>query len=130
MDNTLPITLVTACILGIMFIWLSARVIAGRVRLESLIGDSDNEEMLWLVRTHANFTEYTPIFLIILGLLEYTGGNNTALTVIAALFVIARLLHVPGMGPDANLKFRQAGIVGSFTAIGAASFYGLYIALM
>ncbi len=130
MTTALPITLVTACILGIMFIWLSSRVIAGRVRMQSLIGDSNSEEMLFLMRTHANFTEYTPIFLIILGLLEYAGGNATALTVIAALFVVARLLHVPGMGPDANLRLRQAGIIGSFTAIGAASFYGLYIALM
>ena len=130
MNNALPITLTTACILGIMFIWLSARVIAWRVRLQALIGDSDNDEMLFLIRTHANFTEYTPIFLIILGLVEYMGGNATALTVIAVLFVIARLLHVPGMGPEANLKFRQAGIIGSFTTIGAASFYGLYIALM
>ncbi len=128
MTTSLHITLVTASILGLMFIWLSARVISGRVRIESLIGDSDNTEMLFLIRTHANFCEYAPIFLIILGLLEFMGANNIALVVIAALFVSARLSHVAGMAEDANLKFRQAGIVGSFTAIGAASVYGLVIA--
>ena len=41
--NELPITLVTASLLGIMFIWLSARVISGRVKVQSLIGHSDDE---------------------------------------------------------------------------------------
>ena len=59
------------------------------------------------------------------------GGNTIALIVIAAVFVIARILHVPGMsGPDANLKLRQAGIIGSFTALVAASLYGFYLALV
>ena len=128
--NALPITLATASVLGLMFIWLSARVIGARVRGEVLIGDDANSELLYRVRTHGNFTEYVPIFLIILGLLEVGGANSTALAAIAALFVVARLLHVPGMGADANLKFRQAGIIGSFTAIGAASIYGLFIAVI
>ena len=93
--NELPITLVTASLLGIMFIWLSARVISGRVKVQSLIGHSDDDELLFLIRTHGNFTEYVPIFLIVLGLLEHAGANSTALILIAALFVLARLLHVP-----------------------------------
>ena len=126
---SLPVTLVTACVLGLMFIWLSARVINGRVQGQVLIGDAGNTALLFRIRTHANFTEYTPIFLIVLGLVEAHGGNRIALIVIAALFVLARLLHVPGMGEDANLRLRQAGIVGSFTCLAAASLYGIYLAL-
>ncbi len=127
--SSLPITLITASILGLMFVWLSARVIAGRVKHEISIGDAGNTEMAYRVRTHGNFTEYVPIFLIILALLEYSGANTTALVILAALFVVARLLHVPGMGADANLKLRQAGIIGSFTSIVAASLYGAYLGL-
>lgn len=130
MTNGLPITLAAASILGIMFVWLSARVISARVRRQALIGDQGDTELLFAIRTHANFTEYTPIFLIILGLLEFMQANSTVLLVLAALFVVARLLHVPGMGVDANLKLRQAGIAGSFTAIIVASIYGLYIVWM
>jgi uncharacterized membrane protein YecN with MAPEG domain len=124
----LPITLVTASILGLMFIWLTVRVIAERVKNDVIIGDGDTE-LLYKIRAQGNFIEYVPIFVIILGLLEFTGAHSTVLIVLATMFVIARLLHVPGMGENANLKFRQAGIFGSFTSIGAASLYGLFLGL-
>lgn len=123
----LPITLATASILGLILIWLSARVISSRVRNEALIGDQGNTELLFAIRTHGNFIEYAPIFLILLGLLEYSGGNRTALMVLAGLFIIARPLHVLGMGENANLKLRQIGVVLSFTVIIGASLYGLYL---
>jgi len=52
------------------------------------------------------------------------------LMLLAGVFVVARLLHVPGMGADAKLALRQAGIIGSFTCIIGASLYGLYLGLM
>lgn len=127
MTNGLPITLATASILGLMFVWLSARVISARVKGQALIGDQGDGALLFAIRTQGNFTEYVPIFLIILGLLEFASANSIVLIVLAVLFVAARLLHVPGMGADANLKLRQAGISGSFIAIVSASLYGLYL---
>ncbi|MEM9620364.1 MAG: MAPEG family protein [Pseudomonadota bacterium] len=128
--QTLPITLISASILGLMFVWLSARVIALRVSNQVGIGDEGHNDLLYRIRTHANFTEYVPIFLILLALLEFMGGAQTILGILAAVFIGARLLHVPGMGENANIMFRQAGIIGSFTCIVGASLYGLYIALM
>lgn len=128
MDVT--VTLVTASVLGLMFIWLSARVINARVSNEVLIGEGDDQDLLFRIRTQANFTEYVPIFVLILGACEVMGGSKMVLAIVAAVFVLARLSHVPGMAQDANLKFRQAGIIGSFTAIGALSLYGLYIGLL
>ena len=126
----MTITLTTASILGLMFIWLSARVIGSRVKNEVLIGEGQDEDLLFRIRTHANFTEYVPIFLIILAGLEWVGGHTVFLSILAAVFVLARLSHVPGMAPNANLRLRQAGIIGSFTCIGAASCYGLYLGLI
>ena len=125
----LPITLATACVLGLMFVWLSARVIGGRVSGEVLIGDAGDNALLFRIRTQGNFTEYAPIFLILLGVIELSGGNTTLLSAMAGLFGLARILHVPGMGENANLKLRQAGIIGSFTAIIVLSCYGLYMVL-
>ncbi len=126
---SLPITLTTASILGLMLVWLSIRVINARVKGDALIGDAGDTALLFNIRTHANFTEYSPLFIVILGLLEFHGGNQTAVAVLAIVFVIARILHVFGMGETANLKFRQVGMVGTFICLVAASAYGLYLNL-
>ena len=126
---TLPITLLTASILGLVLIWLSFRVINTRVQTESLIGDNGHEDLTYKIRSHANFTEYTPLFLILLGLLEVMGGHSMTLAIIAGIFVVARLLHVFGMGANANLKLRQVGMLGTFATLGALSFYGVFMGL-
>ena len=126
----LTVTLATASVLGLILIWLSAKVIGQRVKTEALIGDQGSTDLLFAIRTHGNFTEYTPIFLILLGLLEYSGGNSTALMLAAATFIVGRLLHTFGMGEAANLKLRQAGMVLTFLNIGALSIYGVVLALV
>ena len=125
--TTLPITLLTASLLALMLVWLSARVIGQRVKSESLIGDDASADLLWSVRIQANFTEYTPLFLILLGLLEYSAANQIALIVLAALFVAGRVLHMVGMGESANLKLRQAGMISTFLCLVAGGLYGFWL---
>ena len=125
----LTITSITASLLGLFFIWLCVRIIRLRVKHQALIGDVGNTELQFAIRVQGNFTEFVPIFLILLGLLEYAGANSVVLAVIAVLFVVARVLHVYGMGETANLALRQAGSAGTFTAIAVASLYGLFLAL-
>ena len=48
----------------------------------------------------------------------------------AGLFIVARVLHVLGMGGQANLMFRQLGMVGTFLSIAVMSLYGLYLGLV
>lgn len=127
---TLPISLITASVLGLMLVWLSARAIAARVKGNALIGDQGDTNLLFAIRTHGNFTEYAPLFLILLGLLELTLANQTLLIGLSAVFILSRLLHVFGMGAEANLKLRQAGMVGTFTCLVVASLYGVYIVLL
>ncbi len=127
--TSLPITLTTACILGLMLFWLSVRVIGARVKNDALIGDAGDTALLFSIRTHANFTEYSPLFIILLGLLEFHHANQTVLLILAALYLVARILHVFGMGVDANLKLRQAGMAGTFLSLVTVSGYGLFLAL-
>ena len=128
--QALTVTLVTTSVMGLIMIWLAARVIAGRVKGDVIIGDGENADLLYRIRAQGNFAEYTPLFLILLGALELSAGNQTVLMVLAVVFVVARILHVFGMGENANLKFRQIGMIATFLSIAVASIYGLAIALM
>ena len=89
---SLPITLTTAGILGLLGLGLSFRVSMGRGKYKVYMGDGGNPDMIVLMRTQANFVEYVPLLLVLLGLLELGGANRTALIVGAAVLVSGLLI--------------------------------------
>ena len=124
---TLPITTLTATILAIIFIVQTFSVIAIRRSKGIAFGQGDaseNRHLLKRVRGHANMTEQMPIFLIMLGLLEFQGlSSNTVLHVLAGLFVFGRISHaLYFLDIGFNYRFRTAGMIPSLLAqIGAAA---------
>ena len=107
-----------ATLLALFFVYLSARTIGVRRKAKISIGDGGDSEMLRAMRMHANFSEYTPITLLLLALLELQGGNFWVLHCLGILFVAARLSHAYGISSaQAPGKFRVAGMVGTFTTI-------------
>src|SRR5687767_13709499 len=121
----LPITLATAAICGLIYVFLAFRVVQGRVAWKINLGDGANDEMVCRIRTHANFSEYVPIALILLGLLEMSGANRTALVVLAVAFVTIRVLHIVGMQMRPLNPFRVLGAGGTFAIIAIQSLWGL-----
>ncbi len=114
----LPITATTAAILGLIYIVLSGRVIQARGKSKASLGDgggiitSGQEHtapLLVAARSHANFAEYVPICLILLALVEAEGTRRWLVLLIAALLVIARVLHPIGMGRRIPNPFRAGG---------------------
>lgn len=105
----LPITLVFAAAAGILNLWLSIRVSAVRVKGKVLHGDGGNPVMLQRMRAHANFTEYAPFILILMGLIELARGASVWLWVVGAVFVAARLSHAMGMEKSGPSPFRAGG---------------------
>lgn len=106
----LPVTLTSAGAAALINAWLAAR--CGRTRMSEkvLMGDDGNPRMVARMRAHANFAEYTPIVLILIGLIELAMGTSTWLWAVAALYLVARILHPLGM--DGTLaKGRMIGIV-------------------
>ena len=93
----LPITLMTAGAAAIINLWLAMRTGAVRTKSKVSIGDGGNEALIRRMRAHANFVEYAPFILILIGLLEFTTGTSIWLWVAAALFLIARVAHPLGM---------------------------------
>jgi uncharacterized membrane protein YecN with MAPEG domain len=124
----LPVTLVTACILALLKLVLAMRVGQGRFLHRVSLGDGGNPDMLVRMRTHANFVEYVPLILILMGILEMSSGNPTALALGGALLVVFRILHAIGMPRKAPNAFRAIGAMGTFFLLAAFAIWGLVLA--
>ena len=82
-----------AGILAIIFSWLSLNVAKTRRIYKVALGDDDNFEIQRRIRAQGNFAEYTPIFLILLGLAENIGVYKLAIHFFGLLFVLGRIIH-------------------------------------
>jgi uncharacterized membrane protein YecN with MAPEG domain len=109
----LPITATVASVLTFLYIGLSARVIQGRMKGEGPeIGVKDEgDEFFRVVRAHANFSEYTPLFLILLGLLELADAPSLFVSLLGGTFIIGRISHWYGLTETGRLRFRTLGMV-------------------
>jgi uncharacterized membrane protein YecN with MAPEG domain len=109
----LPITLTIAAAAALVNIWLAVRV--GRVRIASKvsIGDGGVPVLASRMRAQANFVEYTPFFLILLGLVELAHGSATWLWLVAIAYILCRIAHAFGMDRPVPNPFRMAGFGGS-----------------
>jgi uncharacterized membrane protein YecN with MAPEG domain len=127
----LPVTATAASILGLLYIVLSIRVVMARGSQRASLGDGSGAliaagqehtvPLLVAARTHANFAEYVPFCLVLLGLVEMQGSARWVTVTLATLLVAARLLHPLGMGRKIPNPFRAAGLVLTLFMILGAS---------
>jgi len=94
----MTISMITAGVLGLMLLFLSVYVIAGRVKLKIDLGDGGSAEMQRRIRVHANFVEYVPMALILIMLVEYGKVGPSGLpAALAVALVVGRALHAYGL---------------------------------
>ena len=119
----LPITATVAATLTFLYLGLSGQVIRGRILGNGPeIGPGDAEdEFFRAVRAHANFIEYTPLFLILLGLLELADAPSLFMSLLGGSFIIGRLSHWYGLTTPSRVRFRTLGMVLTLTQLFAAS---------
>ena len=113
----MPITLTIAGAAALLHVWLSVRVSQLRLRHKVSIGDQGNAAVTMRMRTHGNFAENVPIFLILLFLIEHAVGSPFWLWMVAIAFILARLLHVFGMERRGPNPLRVIGISVSWLVI-------------
>jgi uncharacterized membrane protein YecN with MAPEG domain len=90
----MPVTLHYAGALAIVFLVLTARVMQGRMgKAGPSLGDGGDLGMLRRIRGHANFAEYVPLILVMMGLLEADGSPAWVLHGLGGTLVVARVLH-------------------------------------
>lgn len=93
----LPITSLVAAIAAIALVGLSLLVSLKRIKLQVQTGHGGDDALRRLVRAQGNFTEYAPMFILLLGLNEAAGTGPGRLWGIAVAFGLGRLLHATGM---------------------------------
>lgn len=125
----LPVTLTFAGALALMNLWLAFRVVRMRQVGKVLVGDGDNPALICRMRAQANFVEYTPFVLILMGLIELAGGPKPWLWAIGIVYVLARIAHVFGMDrrrlPN---PLRMVGVIVTFAILGGLGLWAIWIA--
>ena len=124
----LPVALATTAACALINLWLAFRVGIMRRSEKISIGDGGNERLTARMRAQLNFAEYAPIVLILIALIELAVGTVDWLWAVAALFVVARILHPFGM--DGWRAGRAIGIVLTFVILAGLAFYAASILLL
>lgn len=86
------VTPLYAGLLALWFVLLSVRVMNLR-RRGPPFGDDGNAGTIRIVRAQANFAEYVPLALLLLGFLEVTRHSIYLLHALGFALLVARLLH-------------------------------------
>ena len=123
----LPITLTIAAAAALISIWLAMRVVRVRAARKVSIGHGDDPLLETRMRAQANFGEYTPFFLILLGLVELASGSSTWLWLVAIAYILARIAHAFGMERPAPNKLRAGGMLVTLVALLGLAAYALSI---
>ena len=114
----MTILAVYAGILGLMFFLMSARISTMRARNKVLIGHADNHVLHRAIRAHANFAEYVPLCLILIGFVSALGFSAWVIHVLCLLLIAMRLIHAWGVSTGTPIG----------QTIGAAMTYNIVIA--
>lgn len=110
------ITALYASVLAILIIWLAVQVIKQR-RLNQVAYADGGVEALQIARSaQSNATEYIPITLILMALLESNSAYPTWIHLTGIIFVIGRIIHARGILKE-DLKRRVRGMQVTFLVI-------------
>lgn len=113
-----PVTALTAGLLAVLFLVLSARTISARRAARISVGPGEDKTLLRAMRVHANFAEYAPYTLILMALGELNGAPWWLVSIVGLALIFGRLAHAYGMSksPD-NFGWRVRGMFSTFLAL-------------
>lgn len=117
-----PVTSTYAALLALLLLVLSLLVIRQRLHSRVAIGTEGGAALLRAARAQGNFTEYVPVILVLLLLLEAGGASAGLLHGLGATTLLGRVLHGFGISRSPErLRFRQAGMALTFGPLAAAA---------
>lgn len=111
------VTPLYAGILALFFMILSIRVVKLRGPKASL-GDGGNPVLLRRIRAHGNFSEYVPLILLMMAMLELSHFPGYLLHALGSILLVSRFLHGYSLSFSEQFKFgRLWGTALTFTLL-------------
>ena len=129
----IPITALYAGLLTIFALVLSARAgsFRGKAGISMLFGEPVNQELVVRVRVHQNFLEYVPLLLLLMAVIELSGGSSTFLYVVGTLLLISRVAHAVGLKFDSmSHPGRLIGAAGTALLSLVAAIYAVWLGVV
>jgi uncharacterized membrane protein YecN with MAPEG domain len=112
------ITAVYAALLGLLLVILSVRVVGVRRTKRVSLGDGDDADLRGRIRAHANFTEYTPMALLLMAFAESLGAAGLLVHGTGVALLGGRLAHAVAISPvRQNMLLRVTGMSLTFAAL-------------
>ncbi len=122
----MSITLFYGAVLALMYVGLALEVVYHRRRAKVGIGHGDDRKLRRSIRVHANFGEYVPFAVVLVGLLEADAAPAWALHTMGTVLVVSRVLHRVGLGAKAGTSLgRFWGTAGVLGVLGVGAIWGL-----
>ncbi len=118
----LTATPIYAAVAAFILIYLSLRVIRTRRMEKVALGDGGNAALLRASRAQANFAEYVPMALLLMGFAELQGAPLWAVHGLGLVLLAGRLVHAYGVSQaQENFRFRVRGMQLTFFVLAAAA---------
>ena len=120
----LTVVPIYAAIFGLMFVYLSVRVIKQRRSAKVSLGDGDNPALRKAIAVHNNFSQYVPFTLLLIAFVELNHASAIITHGLCACLLVARVAHAYGLvQPVQIMRLRQIGVLLTFGVIVFAAFY-------
>lgn len=119
---SLTATPIYAALLAFVLIFLSLRVIRTRRTAKVALGDGGDQGLLRASRAQANFAEYVPMALLLIGFAELQGAPVLAIHGLGVVLLAGRLVHAYGVSQqEEDCRLRVRGMQLTFLAVASAA---------
>lgn len=111
-----PLTGLYAALCALIVLVLALRVIVLRWSTKTGIGDGGDRRLAKAIRVHGNATEYVPLALILMLIVELGGASGAFINACGIALVAARLVHAYGLTRSAGASAGR--VVGTTLTFG------------
>ena len=116
--------------LSLLYLGLTLNVVRNRWKFRQSLGSGNEAQMEKAIRMHGNFSEYVPLIMLMMALLEFNKASPTLLHSLGIILLLGRAIHAYGIAiKKVPNSFRFMGTVMTLTCMIGASIRLITMAL-